>query len=43
MRHLWLRSRKMTAILKIRSTVFGAIHEYFRGGGYSSGFLTKPR
>jgi len=30
LRHLWLRSRKMTAILKIRSTVFGAIHEYFR-------------
>jgi asparaginyl-tRNA synthetase len=29
-RHLWLRSRKMNAILKIRSTVFGAIHEYFR-------------
>ncbi len=29
-RHLWLRSRRMTAILKIRSTVFGAIHEYFR-------------
>ncbi len=29
-RHLWLRSRKMTAILKIRSTVFGAIHAYFR-------------
>jgi len=29
-RHLWLRSRKMTSILKIRSTVFGAIHEYFR-------------
>ena len=29
-RHLWLRSRKMIAILKIRSTVFGAIHEYFR-------------
>ena len=29
-RHLWLRSRKMTAILKIRSTVFNAIHEYFR-------------
>jgi asparaginyl-tRNA synthetase len=29
-RHLWLRSRKMTAILKIRSTIFGAIHEYFR-------------
>jgi len=33
-RHLWLRSRKMTAILKIRSTVFGAIHEYFRGEGF---------
>ena len=30
-RHLWLRSRKMTSVLKIRSTVFGAIHEYFRG------------
>ena len=29
-RHLWLRSRKMAAILKIRSTVFGAIHEFFR-------------
>src|SRR3989344_6327106 len=33
-RHLWLRSRKMTAILKIRSTVFGAIHEYFRARGF---------
>lgn len=33
-RHLWLRSRKMTAILKIRSTVFGAIHEYFRSNGF---------
>ncbi|MCR4323671.1 MAG: asparagine--tRNA ligase [Nanoarchaeota archaeon] len=29
-RHLWLRSQKMTAIMKIRSTVLGAIHEYFR-------------
>jgi asparaginyl-tRNA synthetase len=29
-RHLWVRSRRMIAILKIRSTVFGAIHEYFR-------------
>ncbi|MBU2496844.1 MAG: asparagine--tRNA ligase [Nanoarchaeota archaeon] len=29
-RHLWIRSRRMQAILKIRSTVFGAIHEYFR-------------
>ncbi len=33
-RHLWLRSRKMAAILKIRSAVFGAIHEYFRGQGF---------
>lgn len=33
-RHLWIRSRKMNAILKIRSTVFGAIHEYFRSNGF---------
>ncbi len=33
-RHLWLRSRKMTAMLKIRSTVFGAIDEYFKGEGF---------
>ncbi len=33
-RHLWLRSRKMTAILKIRSTIFGAIDEYFRKEGF---------
>ena len=33
-RHLWLRSRRMTSILKIRSTVFGAIHSYFRGKGF---------
>ena len=33
-RHLWLRSRKLNAILKIRSTVFGAIHEYFRMNNY---------
>lgn len=33
-RHLWLRSRKMTAILKVRSTVFNAIHEYFRKNGF---------
>ena len=33
-RHLWLRSRKMTAILKIRSTVIGALHEYFRDKGF---------
>ncbi len=33
-RHLWLRSRKMSAVLKIRSTVFGAIHEFFRKNGF---------
>ncbi|MBU2638658.1 MAG: asparagine--tRNA ligase [Nanoarchaeota archaeon] len=33
-RHLWLRSRKMTSMLKIRSTVFGAIHEYFRSKNF---------
>jgi len=33
-RHLWLRSRKLTSILKIRSTVIGAIHEFFRGLGF---------
>jgi asparaginyl-tRNA synthetase len=33
-RHLWLRSRKMTSIMKIRSTVFGAIHEFYREQGF---------
>ncbi len=33
-RHLWLRSRKMTAILKIRSTIFGSIHEFFRNNSF---------
>jgi asparaginyl-tRNA synthetase len=33
-RHLWLRSRRMTAIMKVRSTVTGAIHEFFRSRGY---------
>ncbi|MBT4352112.1 asparagine--tRNA ligase [archaeon] len=33
-RHLWLRFRKMTAMLKIRHTVIGAIHEFFRSNGY---------
>jgi asparaginyl-tRNA synthetase len=33
-RHLWIRSRKMTSILKIRSTILGAIHEYFRKEGF---------
>jgi len=29
-RHLWLRSRKMTSSMKIRSTVMFALHEYMR-------------
>lgn len=29
-RHLWIRSQKMTSIFKVRSTVFGTIHDYFR-------------
>jgi asparaginyl-tRNA synthetase len=33
-RHLWLRSRKLTSIMKIRSTVFAAIDEYFRQNGF---------
>ena len=33
-RHLWLRSQKLTSILKIRSTVVGAIHKFFREKGY---------
>lgn len=33
-RHLWLRSLRMQAILKIRSTVFAAIDEYFKGAGF---------
>ncbi|MEM4396449.1 MAG: asparagine--tRNA ligase [Candidatus Woesearchaeota archaeon] len=33
-RHLWIRSRKLTNILKIRSTLTGAIHEFFRKKGF---------
>jgi len=33
-RHLWIRSRKLNAVLKIRHTVVGAIHEFFRSQGY---------
>ncbi|QQG39613.1 MAG: asparagine--tRNA ligase [Candidatus Aenigmatarchaeota archaeon] len=43
-RHLWIRSPQMTAILRVRSTVFGAIHEYFRSQNYfefQSPTLTK--
>lgn len=33
-RHLWLRSRKMQAILKIRATLFSAFREYFDKEGF---------
>jgi len=33
-RHLAIRSRKLTAVLKVRHTVFAALHEYFRSNGY---------
>ncbi|KUO82567.1 MAG: asparagine--tRNA ligase [Vulcanisaeta sp. OSP_8] len=33
-RHLWIRSRRMWAVLRVRHTVFGAIHEFFRSRGY---------
>jgi len=34
-RHLWLRSQKMTKILKIRSTIVQGIHEFFQKKGYT--------
>lgn len=33
-RHLWIRSRKLTSVLKVRSTVVGAIHSFFREHGF---------
>ncbi|TLZ95481.1 MAG: asparagine--tRNA ligase [Methanobacteriota archaeon] len=33
-RHLWVRSQKMTGIFRVRHTVFGAVHEYFREHGF---------
>ena len=33
-RHLWIRSQKLNSILKIRSTVVGAIHGFFRDKGF---------
>jgi len=33
-RHLWIRSRKLNAVFKIRHTIVGAIHEFFRSNGY---------
>jgi len=33
-RHLWIRSQKLTKIFKIRSEVIGAIHEFYRKRGF---------
>ena len=33
-RHLWIRSKKLTSIMKIRSTIVGAIHQFFRERGF---------
>jgi len=33
MRHLWIRSRKLTEIMKVRSEVFKAIHDFCRSRG----------
>ncbi len=33
-RHLWLRSQKLNSVFKIRSTIVGAIHQFFRENGY---------
>jgi asparaginyl-tRNA synthetase len=33
-RHLWIRSRKITSIMKIRSTVFEAIDDFYRSRGF---------
>jgi len=33
-RHLWLRSRKMNTIMKIRAEVLGFINEYFKKKGF---------
>ena len=33
-RHLWIRSQHLSSVLKIRSTVVGAIHKFFRDRGY---------
>jgi len=33
-RHLWIRSKKLTSIFKIRSTIVGAIHQFFKKKGF---------
>ena len=33
-RHLWIRSRFLNAVLKVRSNVFRAVHDFFRERGF---------
>ncbi len=33
-RHLWLRSRRLTAVMRIRDTLFNAYRDFFRGRGF---------
>ena len=33
-RHLWVRSQKLASVFRVRHTVFGAVHEYFRNEGF---------
>ena len=33
-RHLWLRSEKMSRSMKVKSSLFKAYHDFFRGEGY---------
>ena len=33
-RHLWLRSRRLTAVMRIRDTIFNAYRDFFRGRGF---------
>jgi len=33
-RHLWIRSQKLTKIFKIRSEVIGALHDFYRERGF---------
>jgi asparaginyl-tRNA synthetase len=33
-RHLWIRSERQTAILKVRHEIIGAVRDYFNGNGF---------
>jgi asparaginyl-tRNA synthetase len=33
-RHLWIRSQKLTKIFKVRSEIIGAIHDFYRKKGF---------